>query len=66
MKTISKAIAIVATALAMLASCTTRQRHDMTHFQQQADSLLSTVFAADKPGAAVLVMQGDSVLFEGC
>ncbi len=66
MKTISKAIAILAAGVAMLAGCTSRHGHDTSPFEHQADSLLSTVFAPDKPGAAVLIMQGDSVLFEGC
>ena len=48
----------------MTAACSA-SKNEKT-MEQQLDSIFGAAFAADKPGAAVLVMQGDSVLFEGC
>ena len=64
MKNLVLSILSLCVLVGMTAACSA-SKNEKT-MEQQLDSIFGATFAADKPGAAVLVMQGDSVLFEGC
>ncbi len=49
-----------------LTGCHPSPRGDADPLSTGLDSLFSSLFPADEPGAAVLVARGDSILYEGC
>jgi len=48
-------------AATFLAACSTNSKDEIA---KQIDSICSELFPADEPGAAVLVMQGDEIIFD--
>ena len=65
MKNLISICLIFGAFMAIMASCAGFTKSEPT-LEEKLDSILSPIFTADKPGAAVLIMQGDSVLFERC
>ncbi|MBQ7690348.1 MAG: beta-lactamase family protein [Muribaculaceae bacterium] len=66
MKHLVSVCAIVCALLGIMGACTTSKSESEPTLEQKLDSVFSAVFPADAPGAAVLIMQGDSVVFEHC
>ena len=61
-----KRIAFFCAVAAMVLAACTHNKGEMNNLSEQVDSIIGTQFPADAPGAAVLIMQGDSVLLEKC
>jgi CubicO group peptidase (beta-lactamase class C family) len=57
-------MAVMFSACLLLASCSTKQSGKT--MLSGLDSLLTAEFRADEPGGAVLVMKGDSVMYQKC
>lgn len=57
-------VVFVLSACLLLASCSTKQSEKT--MLSGLDSLLTAEFRADEPGGAVLVMKGDSVIYQKC
>ncbi|MFN2336508.1 MAG: serine hydrolase domain-containing protein [Bacteroidales bacterium] len=57
-------IAVMLSACLLLASCSTKQSGNT--MSCGLDSLLKAEFQADEPGGAVMVMKGDSVIYQKC
>ncbi|MBQ8225017.1 MAG: beta-lactamase family protein [Bacteroides sp.] len=49
--------------MTQLCGCKNRQADDVCQVSNQLDSLFSELFKADEPGAAVVVVRGDSVVY---
>lgn len=49
-----------------LSGCHSSAKQEASPLQAGLDSLFTSLFPADEPGAAVLVARGDSILYEGC
>ena len=59
-----KKILLVAAALLMLTACSQEAQNPQEEALKKIDQICTELFPADEPGAAVLIMQDDSIIFD--